>query len=69
MSKKKSALVRELEASLRLAHDNGGKFPKRDSLGNRLRHLDGEDLPDSLADPRTIKDRPSLSDLDAEELD
>lgn len=67
MPKKKSDLQKQLEESIKLAKANGGRFPKKgwkDSLGNRLRHLDGEDMPDALADPEGLVGM-DLSDIDA----
>ena len=53
--RKKSALERQLEESIRLAKK--GAFRKKpDSLADRLRHMDDEDLPDSLADPADYED-------------
>lgn len=47
--RKRSALEIQLEESVRLA--KLGQLPvQRDSLGDRLRALDGLDLPDALAD-------------------
>lgn len=48
MPRKKSELLILLEKSIKAV--KAGEFPKakHDSLGNRLRHLDGLDLPDAL---------------------
>ena len=55
MARKKSALERQLEESIRLAKK--GKFRKRpDSLAARLRKMDDEDKPDSLSNPDDYPD-------------
>ena len=46
MARKKSALERKLEDSIKLV--KRGQFPKKDSLERRLRRMDDADMPDSL---------------------
>lgn len=54
-----------MEESIKLI--KRGEFPKRDSLGNRLREMDGLDVPDALADPDDLPEPKTLSDYDAED--
>jgi hypothetical protein len=54
MARKKSTLERQLEESIRRAKK--GTLRKPSALSDRLRAMDDEDLPDSLANPDDYPD-------------